>query len=309
MNHRKHLVSGVVLLGAVGISASVARASGITAVANASEPFAYPAGQDLNGQNGGTGFSTAWADTNAGTLPANGGDPTANTQAASLSFGNLATSGGSVLSSHIASTDDTSGNLNPLVYNRTLSGLVNASTTFVSYLIQPQDAVGTGTFGGYANLTFIDTAGNQLDFGIIGDSGGADTAGKVGQYGVELGNASATNRISSGQTAVLDQTAYLVLRMTQSSGVSTFDLFVDPTPGQPLPLTPDATVSTDANFAFGTSDALSLQAGNSDAFDEIRIGSTFADVSPVPEPASAGLLAAGSLLLVRRRRRATPCNG
>src|SRR5581483_9247964 len=192
MNSRKFGFN-LIVLGTVGAIAPAAMAS-----LAASEPFAYTAGQDLNGQNGGTGFSSAWSDTNAGATPAQGGDPTATTQAGSLSFGGLATSGGSVLTSHIASTDDVSGSLNPLVYNRTLAASANASTTYVSYLIQPQDTIGTGTFGGYANLTFIDSANaqNQLDFGIIGDDGAADTAGKVGQFGVELGSADSTNRIS-----------------------------------------------------------------------------------------------------------------
>jgi hypothetical protein len=36
-------------------------------------------------------------------------------------------------------------------------------------------------------------------------------------------------------------------------------------------------------------------------WDEIRIGDTFADVAPIPEPAVLGLLAIGILFLARRR--------
>jgi len=36
--------------------------------------------------------------------------------------------------------------------------------------------------------------------------------------------------------------------------------------------------------------------------DEIRIGTTLADVIPVPEPASVALLGLGGLMLLRRRR-------
>ena len=37
--------------------------------------------------------------------------------------------------------------------------------------------------------------------------------------------------------------------------------------------------------------------------DELRIGTTFADVTPVPEPATISLLAIGGLMALRRRRR------
>jgi len=42
------------------------------------------------------------------------------------------------------------------------------------------------------------------------------------------------------------------------------------------------------------------RAGN--AYDEIRIGDSFADVTPIPEPASLALLGLGGLMMIRRRR-------
>lgn len=44
--------------------------------------------------------------------------------------------------------------------------------------------------------------------------------------------------------------------------------------------------------------------GGTGNLDEITVGTTLADVTPVPEPASLGLLAVGSLLALRRRTRA-----
>jgi hypothetical protein len=41
-------------------------------------------------------------------------------------------------------------------------------------------------------------------------------------------------------------------------------------------------------------------------FDEIRFGTTFADVSPIPEPSTYALLAAGLGALAWLRRRGTP---
>ena len=42
---------------------------------------------------------------------------------------------------------------------------------------------------------------------------------------------------------------------------------------------------------------------NSGSFDEVRYGSTLADVAPIPEPGSAAMLLCGSGLLALRRRR------
>jgi hypothetical protein len=50
---------------------------------------------------------------------------------------------------------------------------------------------------------------------------------------------------------------------------------------------------------------LAFTGGPSNAkFDEIRFGKTFADVSPIPEPSTYALLAAGLGALVWLRRRA-----
>ena len=84
-----------------------------------------------------------------------------------------------------------------------------------------------------------------------------------------------------------------------TSGDDTFSLYVNPTPGDPQPAAADATLT----FDLGSQNGLALNTGNGAqvSFDEIRIGETFADVTPlVPEPASlillglAGLVAAGS---------------
>jgi len=45
-------------------------------------------------------------------------------------------------------------------------------------------------------------------------------------------------------------------------------------------------------------------AGTKFFVDEIRIGTTFSDVAPVPEPGTLALLGSGGLLLLLRRRRA-----
>ncbi len=77
---------------------------------------------------------------------------------------------------------------------------------------------------------------------------------------------------------VTNQTAFLVVRINfgPAKGNDTVDLFVNPTPGQPLPAVPDATKSdintgTPSDFNFGSS--IRCQ------FDEVRFGRTFEDVA------------------------------
>jgi len=54
------------------------------------------------------------------------------------------------------------------------------------------------------------------------------------------------------------------------------------------------------NFSF---DRLQFEGLGDAQFDEFRVGTTFADVASVPEPASLGLLAVGGVALLARRRR------
>ena len=89
---------------------------------------------------------------------------------------------------------------------------------------------------------------------------------------------------------VYGQTNLLVIHMTAPSGVNRFDLYVNP-PAD-LPSSPDAT-KTMSNGAFNQiSCAINSGTGN---FDELRVGTTYADVRPVPEPCVAVLLAIGSM--------------
>jgi hypothetical protein len=82
-------------------------------------------------------------------------------------------------------------------------------------------------------------------------------------------------------------------------GNDRFTLYVNPTPGGPEPVT--GLVKSDANF--GLVQGLTLYSTGAMRIDELRVGETFADVTPVPEPAAMGLLA---VALVGCRRLATP---
>lgn len=91
------------------------------------------------------------------------------------------------------------------------------------------------------------------------------------------------------------------------ANAKTMQFWFNPTIGGADPTGADwtATYTTaDGNTAF---DAIRISRDNAtlikNAFvDEIRVGTTFADVTPVPEPVGLSLLALGSLAMLRRRR-------
>lgn len=81
------------------------------------------------------------------------------------------------------------------------------------------------------------------------------------------------------------------------------NLYIDPT-GLGSGAAPSSLVSASALLGALDIGQFSLATGDSTfVFDEVRIGNTWADVSPVPEPSSFALLGVGALGLAALRRR------
>ncbi|MEM7314270.1 MAG: hypothetical protein AAF497_14065 [Planctomycetota bacterium] len=93
----------------------------------------------------------------------------------------------------------------------------------------------------------------------------------------------------------------MVLKSEFENGADTFSLYVNPTPGGPEPVVADA-----VSFA-SVSNVLGLTLYSTGAFssDEFRIGETFADVVPVPEPEYGLATLIVTLVLLRFRVRAS----
>jgi len=211
------------------------------------DAFAYPVGGGIANQSGGTGtWGGAWNEYGQGY--------TSSVIAAnSLNFENLAVSGGSV-----QTTSDF-----PIGHARAFqtSPGKTGGVLFISYLVKPTDFAGSPfsyfelVYGGVS----IGKGGSSNFYGLENSGGGA--------------------RVDSTVPVTLNQVAFLVVRITfgAANANDTVDLFVNPTPGQPLPSVPDATKS-DRNT--GVPGDFNLGSSVHCQFDEVRFGRTFGDVAP-----------------------------
>lgn len=150
----------------------------------------------------------------------------------------------------------------------------------------------TSDFGGFSFTKFF--GGEILYIGKIGGQG--STA-----WGFDQG---ATGGISAaGSDSALETLLVVKLNIGAGANDDTADLYINPTPGAALPAVPDI-----AGYAFSEDpndnraiDEARLGSGNGGfSIDEIRIGQTFADVTPVPEPAAGALLLAGLGVITSR---------
>ena len=147
-----------------------------------------------------------------------------------------------------------------------LPGHTNANPTYYSVLIRP-DNLGATNGISYLQI-FGQPNGNDL---LAGKLSGSTFWGL--QSGTNLGQAFSTVQ------AVSNQTTLLVVRGNYvQGGASTFRLYVNPTPGEPEPVTADATVSFNIQTQNGL--AFNTQNGAAASFDEIRVGTSYADVTP-----------------------------
>ena len=131
------------------------------------------------------------------------------------------------------------------------------------------------------------------------------------------GSLNATQTAAAATTSgsyAAGSTHLLVLKILgQTGGNDAVSLFIDPTlssvdSGTQLNVTGGLALLPDAGDKLGLIGfygARSLGASNSAYFDEVRVGTTWADVVPEPSPACLAIPAGASVLLLARRRRCT----
>ena len=276
------------------------------------EPFNYAAG-NLNGASGGgeVGLNGAWvANTDSKVV------------AGDLTYGTLSSTGGSV--------GGLNANVNRFGGARAIStsalagnGLLDDGATLWFSL-----EVGYGTGGNTTNA--------RLGFALANSQFSAsnfryninDEAAQLGRgLGLTLGRfpLPPTNAQTNGvvtatlfrdattgtgfagnvfgtSTASLygaGQYGLIVGKITWGAGATdTIELYQPSTSLSLGPVISTLTVDVDQS----TFDTITWARGDLVLMDEIRFGATYADVTPVPEPSSLGLLSIAGLVLLRRRR-------
>lgn len=229
-------------------------------------PGDYAEGISVNGVNGGTGFG-AW---NA---------PGFDAQAGSLEYtngGTLATTAGRAV---VVGGDGFN------ITGRTFTP-VSTGSLWVSWLWSPVDLAGNAnysglgvSFSGGGDLVYVGDDGDPGDDTLRVSINGSKTVGPV---------------LTSGTTY------FTAVHVDFTTG--TVEVFFNPTVGGAGPGT---ALRTESGLSIGELGSL-LILGNGNAattFDEIRLGTTYASVSPVPEPSTIALLLGSGLLVVFAARR------
>lgn len=139
------------------------------------------------------------------------------------------------------------------------------TTKYLGFVIQPGGPRpgGTDWFG----LLLYGSSGERL---FVGKPGG----GATGKYVIE--NAGGTGQFSSAVPYGFDQPALLVVKMQFAEGADRLTLYVNPVPGGPEPLT--GVVKNDVDLGFIS--MVGLAGWSPFAIDEIRLGDSFAAVTP-----------------------------
>ena len=262
---------------------SVFVANAATAALIAYEPFDYaPVGSPLLGKSGSFGFSGGWR--------AGGFNASINSNYViaddSLAFGNLLRSGNSISTPSVGAIAGLTRDLaSPLGQSD--------STVYISMLIQPQNPLHGGAFNGFLGLVF-EAAGEPELF--VGKPGGD----AINRWVLE--DRGGTRQHASGALTQPGSTALLVVKAEFFASPNLNDrstLYVNPTPGGPEPAT--GVVKQDA--IFGAVQGMTLYSTGAMRFDELRLGQTYADVTPIPEPSAIVLLTCGiaTAALVMRR--------
>ena len=215
------------------------------------EPFDYPPGTPLVGRTNGFGFKAPWAP---------GGYNAKlyrlfRVKTGALNYPGLATEGHAHISGEAAPAQGIAGMGRLLATN-----LGTANTTcYLSFLHRPD---GEGEF---ASIVLGTGAGNELAIG---------KSASTGEY--YISNRGGVGRVLSGVPSVAGQTRFLVVKMEFHEGPDRFTLYIDPKPGSAEPA--NGYVKDDLDLTYA--DTIFLYSRTAWSVDEIRLGTTWADVTP-----------------------------
>jgi hypothetical protein len=269
--------------------------AGASAATVAYEGFDYTASSLLSGQNGGSGWGSAWSISYDD--PTHAGSGTIKT--ANFSYPGLTTEGLRVVVKGADAATNGNGNGGTSLI-RPLSTPVGTpgTTVWFSFMGHLQSWLGNNNL--QVGLAFTNGSSQVLS---LGQGTGASNANW--SLAGSLGSTTQT-QITTGTDGGIDH--LFVGKIDFGAINTTVNVWADPTLGGAAP----GGTSVSMVFAPMTIDGLILRDSQADGkpeFDEIRIGTDFASVqsnvagTAVPEPASAGLLLLGGMGLLAKRRR------
>jgi len=256
-------------------------ASAVAAV-SVYEGFAYPTDSVLNGQSGGEGFTGPWDDLSSGDINTISGT--------GLTYGALQTAGGSLLLGSPGG-DEIQRSFTPIP-------AVNGNTEWIGFLLRFDEAKGPLNTGIAISLTVGGAlgSGDAPRIGVFTNEENENVFGVTHWYGDPV----------FSTVPFLEGVTYLVVTSIEwnTTGTETLSLFINPDLGS-IPTSP---VLTRDDIDIETNQLQSLTVFGWDVIpgwymDEIRIGSSFSDIVPIPEPVTGLLVLVGLTAIGFRRRR------
>ena len=250
----------------------------------------YTTGASLSGQlYGGTGFESPGSGLWYGAGPVNVG-----TSSSALTYAGVA-------------SNDTGGTYTPSSGGRTYANLAAPLTGNNTYYISVM-MKNTLVSGDYR--AFELASGNGDTDRILQVGTNADNGDSGANWGMRVNNTQSGNsgvRLTSVTAeSTVKTTVFAVIKLTYSTtaGTSSATLWIDPTNlGSEAASTNSVSIGG-LNFA----DASNIRFAQYNYYsmsywDEVRIGTSWADVTPVPEPSTYALLGMGALVVVLVYRR------
>lgn len=146
------------------------------------------------------------------------------------------------------------------------AAVTSQPVVYVSFLVQPRGTLHEGSFDGFFGLVLVGTLRNVF--------AGKPGAGALDQYVLET--VGGGGQAASGAPAVVGRTALLVVKAQLSAGNDVFTLYVDPPVKGPEP----ASGAVKDDLDLGNLSAVGVYSGGAFTIDEIRVGSSYADVVP-----------------------------
>lgn len=245
----------------------------------------YTVGTGLSGGSQGTGWTSNWT-----------ADVAATTQTKSLVDGNGLVDGGVKALRMMPTTNQSDlGNF----MSRNFAS--QSGDLYISFLIRHENGIGNDDFYNFQVTNGL-TGNTAAAMGVgIRNAGGSPFFARVGS--------SSSGQTTNATTNAAINTTYLLVAKFSKDGSANYnrvDLFINPSStAEPGMASATATSNVTGLTSLSTFTVRNFQPEANDTlfFDELRIGTSFADVLPVPEPSSAMLLLFSATAFVFRRRR------